>query len=274
MIFDARQALRCSEAMAAVSSIILSAEVFMQTDLFSDRGLLSWRVNRLTHPLIDRVTRMVGVDAVFRYQNFLRLQAVRLILAIALLLAILMGRSTSALLSMEVMLTLLLHLRCSTSNDGSDQFTLIVLIACMFAELVGTPLLYVGACCFVAGEAMVAYSTSGWLKILEPGWRDGSIITGVLATSTFGNRSLYRWYSEHAAMAVCSGLGVAVGDCILGIAALLPPSVCLTVLLFGFLLHVGIARVLGLNTFLWAFCATYPPTYFVSSTLYGFIFKH
>jgi hypothetical protein len=196
------------------------------------------------------------------------LHALRFLFASALLVTITAGRSSRGLLFVLVGLTLLSHFRVSATNDGSDQFTLIVLIACALGEAIGTPLAYRGACYFIAGEAMVAYSTSGWLKLLERDWRDGSVVTDILASSTYGNPLLLRTFANHRTLAHCAGLIVAAGDCTLGIAALLPPPVALVALVAGVVFHLGIARVLGLNTFLWAFCATYAPMFFVSSDLY------
>ncbi len=274
IIVGAFQALRMSEWLVAVSSMILSAEIFKLKDLFGDRGLLPWRIDRLSHRIMNRLLTRVGFETVFESRNFLRLQSLRFVSATMLLLAISAGKSTCTLLFTVVVLTLLSHFRASATNDGSDQFTLIVLIACLLAEAVGTPLAYRGACYFIAGEAMIAYSTSGWLKLLEPGWRDGSIVTDILASSTYGHASLYHLFANHRFIAILGGLIVAVGDCVLGVAALLPPSITILVLVFGVVLHIGIARVLGLNTFLWAFCATYPPAYFVSSDLHNLMSRH
>jgi hypothetical protein len=271
MALGASQALRISEGFAAVSSMILAAEIFSQRNLFAARGLLSWRIERLNHPVVSRFLVHVGLDVFFQTPTFLGFQAVRFIMAMTLLFAIVAEKSTWMLLLLMVLITLTSHFRASAANDGSDQFTLIVLIASCLAEIVGSPLAYRGACYFIAGEAMVAYSTSGWLKLAEPGWRDGSIVTGILGSSTYGNPRLHRLFATHARVSVVSGLAVAAGDCMLGVAAFLPPSAALLVLLFGVALHAGIARVLGLNTFLWAFCATYAPTYFVSSELYRMI---
>jgi hypothetical protein len=268
MTIGSLQALRVSEWFVAVSSMILSAEIFKRKDLFADGGLLSWRIDRLSHPEVNHLLSRVGFETVFESRNFLRLQALRFVSAIMLLFTIGAAKPTCALLFTLVVLTLMSHFRASATNDGSDQFTLIVLIACTLAEAVGTTLAYRGACYFIAGEAMIAYSTSGWLKLLERGWQDGSIVTDILASSTYGNRSLYHLFANHRSIAIVVGLAVAAGDCVLGVAALLPPSITLLLLLFGVMFHLGIARVLGLNTFLWAFCATYAPTYFVSSDLH------
>jgi hypothetical protein len=38
---------------------------------------------------------------------------------------------------------------------------------------------------------------------------------------------------------------------------------------FGVFLHIGIAAVLGLNTFLWSFVGTYPAVLWVSASIYS-----
>ena len=61
---------------------------------------------------------------------------------------------------------------------------------------------------------------------------------------------------------------VAGGDCAFALASVAPPTLCLIALGCAGLFHVGVARIMGLNTFLWSFAATFPATYWVSSVLY------
>ena len=175
-----------------------------------------------------------------------------------------------SLLSLALV-SLLFNLRCPEGNDGSDQMSLFVIVSTAIAELLSTTTCSTIVLFFVAGQSALAYGTSGFLKIRESGWRNGEFPTAVLATSTFGNRSVLTLFQKSRALRIIAGWSVALGDCLLAVAFALPPVVSLIILLFGVGLHIGIARILGLNTFLWAFAATYPAVYFVSNLLYRHI---
>jgi hypothetical protein len=68
-----------------------------------------------------------------------------------------------------------------------------------------------------------------------------------------------------AAPLVCA---VAFGDRVMGCTLFLPPRACILVLCFGVSFHLGIAMVLGLNTFFWSFVAAYPAILWVSHSMY------
>jgi hypothetical protein len=261
--------LRGAEVFVAVGSSITAAEILTLDVALRDDGLLSWRLQRLNHPHIARLLAMFGIDRCFRYPEVLGLLGIRLIVALLLIAAICFHWSVRPELSILTAVTLLFTLRCPEGNDGSDQMSLIILLVGSLAEIIHTPIAYSTALIFIAAQGALAYGTSGFLKIQQTGWRNGDFVTEILATSSFGSRQLMRLFQAHLSLRKWCGRFVAYGDCVLALAALLPPLACSLVLIFGLSLHIGIARILGLNTFLWAFVASYPAIIFVSASLYA-----
>jgi hypothetical protein len=51
------------------------------------------------------------------------------------------------------------------------------------------------------------------------------------------------------------------------IALLVPPKILLLILAMGLIFHISCAWVMGLNTFIWAFLATYPAVIFANQEL-------
>lgn len=268
-----RTAIKMAGALSAANSVIICGEIWMLRANLCDDGLFSWRVNRLSHPMTTRFLSNLGIDRVFEYPGVLGLLLLRAATALAVIITVCTGRSSVIPLFVLTVLALGFHLRNSSSNDGSDQYTLIILVACTLSELIHSQNAYAAAAFFIAGQSMLAYSVSGWLKIFQRGWRDGSFAKGILETSSFGNRALLVWFRRYPAISVLGGIAVCGGDCLLGIAGVIPPSITMLVLAFGVVLHFGIARVLGLNTFVLAFCATYPCVYYFSTALYSRIFS-
>jgi hypothetical protein len=261
--------LRGTETFVAVGSAIAAAEILNLNGALRDTGLLSWRLQRLSHPTMARYVAILGIDWSFQYPHVLGLVGVRLIAALLLIAANCLQWRVRPELLVTTVVTLLFTVRCSDSNDGSDQMSLILLVACSLAELIRTPFAYSAALIFIAAQSALSYGTSGFLKTRQAGWKNGEFVTQILATSSFGSRKLMRLFQHHPYLRTWCGRSVAYGDCLLALAALLPPLTCLLVLTFGLSLHIGIARILGLNTFLWAFVATYPAILFVSASIYS-----
>ena len=169
---------------------------------------------------------------------------------------------------MLVVTNTLFTVRNPVANDGGDQLGQLILIACTLAEIFQSPVAFSACLIFLAAQSALAYATSGWLKAPHRGWWNGQFLLKIMSTSFAGDRSLWLFLTAHRRLARVAGAVVVVADCALGFAALLPPPVCLLVLGLGVLLHLGIARVMGLNTFVWTFVATYPSVWFVCCLLH------
>lgn len=267
MRLEAVTALYLVEIVVCIGAVVTTLEMLSIRSAFRDEGLLSWRVQRLTHPLVWFLRRL-GMDALLGYPGVLGLICVRLSSALAVIAAAAGGRSTTAPLAVLAFTTVLMTLRSSPGNDGSDQMTAIVIAAATLSEAVGTPLARSAGLVFIAGQASLAYATSGLLKVLEKGWRDGTFVSAVLTTSSFGNRRILALVKAFPAAGKVLGWCVGFGDCGLALAAVLPTCGTLLVLGYGVGLHLGISAVLGLNTFFWSFAATFPAILWVSAALH------
>ena len=261
-------AFRATEFLVALGASVATLELLTIHKALRDDGLLSWRVHRLSHPRISRLLALLRFDRCFQYPAVLTLLAIRLLAGILVAVSICLRWPFRPELYLLVATSLLFNLRCSEGNDGSDQMSLFILISASLGEAVHTLHSYEAVLFFIAAQSALSYGTSGFLKVREQGWRNGQFVTEILATSTFGNRELLNLFRKHRPIRVIVGCMVAFGDCLLALAAFLPPLLCAALLFFGVCMHIGIARILGLNTFLWAFVATYPAALFVSVTIY------
>lgn len=271
MTLSAPLALQWTELFLAVGALISSSELLQIHRSLRDKGLLSWRINRLAHPSITRVVEKLGVEGIFRYPGILVILAIRAGAALGVIATLFASEPSLIPLLVLSMTTLIFTFRSSESNDGSDQMGSIAVLACTLAEISGTQ---AGKCIgltFIAFQASLAYGTSGFLKAGAKGWRNGTFIMDILRTSSYGNKHVLDFLRNKLVLATLLGCGVAYGDCGLSVAMVLPPLLCITVLFLGVVLHVGIAFVLGLNTFLWSFVATYPALLWISSLIWSHI---
>jgi hypothetical protein len=268
MVLNTDQSLHLVEMIVSIGILITSLELLSIHPHLKDSGFLSWRVHRLSHPVIAKVWKYIFIDKVIDYPNVLYIITLRIIAVIFVWFFIIAGHSVVFPLCVATVITLLMTLRSPAGNDGSDQMALIILLVSTVAEAIGTPVAKCSALTFIAAQASLAYGTSGFLKFKMAGWYDGSFLLDMLRTSSYGDKRLSRFLDRNLRLAKLLGRGVVYGDCSLAFAIFLPPLLCSSLLVCGIVFHIAIARIMGLNTFLWSFVATYPAIFWVADSLY------
>ncbi len=256
------------EITLAIQVIIASAELLMLYSSYSDVGLLSWQIQR-TGPKVKIYVKKLRLDILCKYPNVLGILLLRLLCAIAIPILIFFNQSVLLVLLIITAINLVMQLRNSQSNDGSDQMAVICFISLLLANCIHTDLSMSFALFFIAAQSSIAYGTSGFLKMKKIGWYNGEYVIDVLKTSSYGNREVLQLTLKRRWIAKILGLMVVYGDCLLSLAFAFPPNICIFILIFGVFIHAGIGRVMGLNTFFWSYVATYPAILYVSYAIYG-----
>jgi hypothetical protein len=152
----------------------------------------------------------------------------------------------------------LLQARFGIGGEGSDQMTTVVLTGLLVANLSSnTAMAYLGLG-FIAIQSL-SYLVSGMAKALSPAWRKGGACAGVFNTRSYGNKALAGFLLSHPGLERSLCYATIVVEVLLGAAVVQSsPQVLAALLSVGVLFHLGVAAVMGLNTFLWSFLATYP----------------
>ena len=295
---SAQTSLRLAEALIGITSAITSAEFLTMRSIFKPGQLASWEGTLLIW--LRHLFRISRLEWLMSYPATVGLLVTIFLSSLALLASLAAAASalltTPALgvfnapsawlgalapaqslatlsplpaLSVLIVATALFHLRARPALDAANQYSLMLLLVAVPAEYLRSNAAYTIALVFLAGMAALSYGTAGFLKLTRRGWFNGSYARYVVSTACFGDPALFRLYTLHPSLAQISGSVMVAGECLLAFAALTPPPACALLLGFGLLLHIGIARVLGLNTYVWAFAALYPATYFVSTQIYA-----
>ncbi len=249
------EALALVERVGAVAVLISSLEMLARPGVFADTGLLSWsteqlRARWLTHGALARALGMA-----FRSPGVLWIVGLR---AAAAMMVVASPRPGGALVAAVALTSLLLMVRDAYGNDGADQMGLITFVAAGFAHLRPTHAVVAAVLWFLALQASLGYFTSGIAKLAGPRWRSGAGLVGVLETQTYGARALSGLLRKHPGLALACSWVVILGESLFPAVLAAPQPVAMALLAFGAVFHLGAAAVMGLNTFLWAFPATYP----------------
>lgn len=157
------------------------------------------------------------------------------------------------------LLSLMLHAGPGFGADGADQLaTIAVATLVLFHWLNWVPGVAEACASFLVLQLALAYFTAGIAKVISPVWRSGSALSGILATSSWGSPRVAGWLRERPAVARLGAWAVMAFECVFPMVLVLPPTPSLALLLCGLVFHAGVAVLMGLNTFVLAFCGLYP----------------
>jgi hypothetical protein len=264
-------ALTWMGVLAGVGVAIDAAAGIWTRTALSDAGIFAfgplqtgWK--RWLHGRMSR-----SLSWLFRYPQVLVLFVVQLtgaggLLAIPLLSGAwrpVVGACAAALV---VAARMLMHARTQLGNDGSDQMTLVVLMSTLVGWLtIGTEIAVV-AVCYAALQLMLSYVAAGVAKLGSRTWRDGSALPAILNTVGLGRPALSRFLRPRPRLSMTLSWGVIGFECLAPAWLLLGPSGAGALIVLGCGFHASIAYTMGLNTFFWAFTATYPALVVLAQT--------
>jgi hypothetical protein len=245
--------------LVALGCITACGEYLSRMELFSAGGVLSWRVIRTDLTETPWMSLVRKLDPLFEVRGLVMVLTARLIAALALLVPQRTGAYYCAALSLVFITGCILSFRCRFGNDGSDQMLNIVaagLIPC--AAFPGGRWPRDAGLWFIALQSCLAYATSGAAKAVSAVWRSGQALRMILNTASYGNRRLARRLQKNPPLSCALSWSVIAFECLFPLCLLAPHPVRLGFFAAGVVFHGTNASVMGLNTFLWAFVATYP----------------
>lgn len=180
------------------------------------------------------------------------------------------GAGTAALLVAILGGTALLSF-VKRGNDGADK---VVSVACVAAllitagRLIDDRWLCLAGLLWGAGQVTILYVTSGVAKLARGFWRDGSALAAAM-TSYRSGHAVAAAVVRHRPAALTLAWAVMLLESLFPLALLAPPAVCLAVLAALAAFHVATALVMGLNTYPFAFLATYPCIMMANAIIVG-----
>ncbi|WP_309614973.1 hypothetical protein [Salinibacterium sp.] len=122
---------------------------------------------------------------------------------------------------------------------------------------------------FIAAQALLSYFAAGISKISNARWREGSALHSVLNTATYGDVRAAALLTRRPWVGSLIGWSVIFVEIVFPITVVSPPGLLIALLFAGAMLHLGTVLLIGLDTFFWAFTATFPAIIFVNGVLLG-----
>lgn len=250
--------LATATRITAVGAVVGALEELSRPDDMHNRSLFSWPIRRTGLRVLSNRKH----DAVLwalehpRYQGIVALRGAA---ALGVLTTSSTSRLRSACLLMLSGLMLAKSYRHTYGSDGSDQLSFITTTVAGAASLPGLSARHRGLLAgFLTFQSTLSYFSAGVAKLRSPAWRDGSAVTGIFRTKTYGDEGLYEFIRDRPWAAKMLAWSVIVAETAFPIVLVLPPLPRRALLGLAATFHVGNARFMGLNRFFWAFLGTYP----------------
>jgi len=122
---------------------------------------------------------------------------------------------------------------------------------------------------FIAAQALFSYFAAGISKLSSTPWRKGTAFQTIVNTATYGHRRAAFIINSKPWIGSFVGWSVISVEIVFPVALVSPIGVLIALLCAGAILHLGTAALIGLDTFVWAFTATFPAIIFAHGALVG-----
>jgi hypothetical protein len=268
-VSDTELAATLAEYLAGAALIISSTELLSIRNEYDDGGILSCSLARRVRAAKAGLFRRSTVSFFVRKRVVILALMCRTAVGVGLIL--LDGAPFHVvLLGLALISTLLVNYSMLFGQDGSDQMLLVVLAGLLVTragQLWQLNALQLAGLTFIALQCTLSYLTAGIAKLFGSSWRNGTALQGILRTRSYGTESVSMLLDTHPRLAKSMSYGVVLYELLFPIAFILPFTALIAFIAVGAAFHIMIAYVMGLNTFLWSFGATYPAVVYIAGQL-------
>lgn len=242
----------------SVGTLLSSVEFLSRRDLLKDTGLMSWEIGRLRTPWLVKGLPAKLMNYAVSYPHVLWLCGIRALIAACMIMAPFQMITTWWAVSLAMTLSWLTVLRNSYGLDGADQMSYIFYTGLGIAVYAGTDRARDAFLWFMALESCLSYFVAGVAKAGSKGWRDGSYLIGICYTHIYGRHEVARYLSDRPLVARTLARLIITWEVLFPLVLFVPERVAVIILISGASFHIVNGFLMGLNTFIWSFTATYP----------------
>jgi len=184
----------------------------------------------------------------------------RLLFGARLLLAVMMvaGIGNGVAEALLLLSSALILKRCDGPyNGGSDRLAILMLFCLLLANVLPTMRLRELALGYLAAQLVLSYLMSGWVKIVNPDWRNGRALNDVFAFSAYPVSGRLRALASRPRLLWFASWGVMLFELLFPL-SLFDARALHAALIIAALFHVANALMFGLTRFVWVWVAAYP----------------
>lgn len=143
--------------------------------------------------------------------------------------------------------------------DGAEHLMISICLTLGCTFFLQSNLSIEAALAFVAVQGLIEYTSAGWVKLRDwRGWVEGMYIRQVFRSSHYGDPFAAELTESHPRVSKFLSIFVLTFEAAMPLTLILPSPGAEILLLAALSFQIATARIMGLNTFFWAFTATYP----------------
>ena len=172
-----------------------------------------------------------------------------------------------ALLALHAVL--MLHRFQGPYNGGSDRMGLLILFCVTLAHVLPTERWQELALGYLALQLLLSYFISGYVKIINPEWRNGRALNDVFSFSAYPASEALRGLANRPRILYAASWAV-IGFELVFPLSFLTEGTLLAALFIAALFHLANAFLFGLNRFFWVWLASYPSILWLQDRLISF----
>ena len=242
---------------------LLTLEQLYNWRQMSSNGLYSWKVLGSRSFLLSKNLWSVSLNKLLDFPVVLLVLAARLGSLILLILFIGDALLEPLLLVIIILSILLVNYRHIYGQDGSDQMLSIIFITLLLNSFFSSYYLVTELCIvFIAFQSCLSYCTAGIAKLVGEKWRSGTAVFEIFNTNTYGTILVANFLKQYPGISRIMSWIVILVESSFPLVLVVGYPLALFFIVWGIVFHIMNAFIMGLNTFLWAFLATYPAILF------------
>lgn len=142
-------------------------------------------------------------------------------------------------------------------NGGSDRMSLLILCCLCLVYVAPTPQWREIFFAYLALQLVLSYFISGWVKIVNPQWRNGRALQDVFRFSAYPVSESLRAWADRPRLLVSMSWAIISFELLFPL-ALLTHLTLIIGLAIAAIFHFANACLFGLNRFFWIWLAAYP----------------
>lgn len=250
----------------SIGLFVSTMEYFKKVQIFSVTGLSTWNVMQLRWHKNNSSYLEQFLSLIFNVKGLSFLFGLRLIVLMALFLLPLNAFISWILLGVLLLNLLLSSMITYYGSDGSDQMNLLIIVTlflCTCPLFASSGLLSKGLW-FIGLQSCLSYSVAGIAKLLSTEWRSASAVRDVFSTKTYGSAWATDFLRKYPLLNSFLCWNVMIMETLFPLCLILPWNIAVLFLIWGAIFHLLTTIIMGLNSFLWAFLATYPAIYYIN----------
>ncbi len=209
---------------------------------------------RLTEVLMGFSFIQQSIEHLTLFTHERRLFLIRIILSLLLII----GFQTAWTLLLLLLLSLaILHRFQGPYNGGADRMSLLILSCLTLVHFAPSLRWQEVAFGYLVIQLILSYFISGWVKVINPDWRNGQALRDVFQFSAYPVSESLRQWSKSPRLLLSMSWGVILFELLFPFSLLSSTSLTFALVITASF-HFSNACLFGLNHFFWIWITAYP----------------